>query len=53
MNMICLGGRVIGGKLAEELIQSFLKARFIGGERHRRRVEKVSALEKGNSGNIE
>jgi ribose 5-phosphate isomerase B len=53
MNMICLGGRVIGGKLAEELIQSFLKARFIGGERHRRRLEKVSALEKGNSGNIE
>ena len=53
MNMICLGGRVIGNKLAEELIQSFLKAKFIGGERHRRRLAKVNALEQGNSGTIE
>ena len=46
MNMICLGGRVIGNKLAEELILAFLKARFIGGERHRRRLGKVNELEK-------
>lgn len=46
MNLICLGGRVIGNKLAEDLITSFLNATFIGGERHKRRLEKVSALEK-------
>lgn len=45
MNMICLGGRVIGIKIAEELISAFLNARFIGAERHKRRLEKVKALE--------
>lgn len=46
MNMICLGGRVIGIKIAEELITAFLNARFIGAERHRRRLDKIKALEK-------
>jgi ribose 5-phosphate isomerase B len=46
MNLICLGGRVIGIKIAEELITAFLNARYIGGERHRRRLEKVTALER-------
>ncbi|HMG94144.1 MAG TPA: RpiB/LacA/LacB family sugar-phosphate isomerase [Chryseolinea sp.] len=47
MNLICLGGRVIGSKLAEELIIDFLKAKFIGGERHVRRLNKVKNVEKG------
>jgi ribose 5-phosphate isomerase B len=46
MNLLCLGGRVVGNKLAEDLIEAFLKATFIGGERHRRRLDKVEALEK-------
>jgi ribose 5-phosphate isomerase B len=46
MNLMCLGGRVVGSKLAEELITGFLNAKFIGGERHRRRLEKVRRLEK-------
>ncbi len=46
MNMICLGGRIIGSELAKEIIATFLKARFTGEERHRRRLEKVSNLEK-------
>lgn len=46
MNVICLGGRVIGYALAWELIQAFLNARFSGAERHRRRLAKVAALEK-------
>lgn len=46
MNVICLGGRVIGYALARELIQAFLNARFSGAERHRRRLAKVAALEK-------
>jgi len=46
MNLICLGGRVVGNKLAEELIAVFIKATYIGGERHRRRLDKVSLLER-------
>lgn len=45
MNLMCLGGRVVGTKLAEDLITIFLKARFIGGERHRRRLNKIKSLE--------
>jgi len=47
MNLMCLGGRVIGNKMAEELILAFLNARFIGGERHKRRLSKVEQLETG------
>lgn len=47
MNLICLGGRIIGDELAKEIIATFLKARFSGLERHRRRLEKISQLEKG------
>ncbi len=45
MNLICLGGRVVGKNAAEELITAFLNAKFIGGERHKRRLDKVSKLE--------
>lgn len=45
MNLVCLGGRVIGPALAWDLVQAFLGARFIGGERHRRRLDKVIELE--------
>lgn len=47
MNLICLGGRVIGPALAWELAQAFLTARFSGLERHLRRLAKVAALEQG------
>jgi len=45
MNLICLGGRVTGYALAWDLVQTFLQARFIGEERHRRRLGKIAALE--------
>jgi len=45
MNVFSLGGKVIGSALAWELIETFLKARFSGAERHRRRVDKVKTLE--------
>ncbi len=45
MNVLCLGARVIGLELAMELATAFLKARFSGEERHRRRLEKVLAIE--------
>ena len=45
MNLLCLGGRVTGISLAEELIQAFLKAKFSSAERHMRRVQKVIQVE--------
>ena len=45
MNLICLGGRVVANTFAWELVRAFLQARFIGAERHRRRVAKVARLE--------
>jgi ribose 5-phosphate isomerase B len=45
VNMICLGGRVVGHGLAWELVQTFLAARFSGAERHRRRLAKVADME--------
>jgi ribose 5-phosphate isomerase B len=46
MNLICLGGRVIGQSLAWELVQTFLNARFKGAERFKRRIEKMVELER-------
>jgi len=46
MNLICLGGRITGFALAEDLVLSFLKAKFIGAERHLRRLKKIQNLEK-------
>ncbi|WP_250255702.1 RpiB/LacA/LacB family sugar-phosphate isomerase [Chryseobacterium sp. Marseille-Q3244] len=45
MNLICLGGRVTGYAMAEELVLAFLKAKFIGAERHLRRLGKIRNLE--------
>ncbi|MGA9213507.1 RpiB/LacA/LacB family sugar-phosphate isomerase [Kaistella sp.] len=45
MNLICLGGRVTGYASAEELVLAFLNARFIGAERHLRRLQKIQNLE--------
>jgi ribose 5-phosphate isomerase B len=44
-NLLCLGARVIGESLARELTRTFLQDRFSGKPRHRRRLEKVLALE--------
>ncbi len=49
MNVICLGGHVIGDRLALELVKVFLEAKFTGAERHRRRLAEVARLEKGRS----
>ena len=46
MNVMCLGGRVIGQSLAWELVQAFLNARFKGAERFRRRIEQIAELER-------
>ena len=46
VNVACLGGRVIGIALAEEIMAVFLRARFSGDERHVRRLEKIAAIER-------
>ena len=45
MNLICLGGRVTGYASAEEVVLVFLKASFIGAERHLRRLKKIEHIE--------
>ncbi len=45
MNVLCLGARVVGPKLAEELVAAFLAARFRNEDRFIRRVKKVKKLE--------
>ena len=45
MNVLCLGARVVGPKLANELVAAFLAARFRNEERYNRRVEKIKKLE--------
>ena len=45
MNMICLGGLVVGHALAWELVKTFLQAEFSGNERFKRRLAKVTVLE--------
>ena len=49
MNLLCLGGRVIGPELATSLVKAFLNARYIGddpgGERLARRVGKIRQME--------
>lgn len=46
MNVLVLGGLVVGRALARELAAAYLSARFSGEERHRRRLEKIRALER-------
>jgi len=45
MNVLVLGGRIIGGQTAKELVRAFVDARFSGEERHIRRLGKVQAIE--------
>jgi ribose 5-phosphate isomerase B len=45
MNVLVLGSRVIGVKLAEDLVKSYLGAKFTNEERHVRRLAKIRALE--------
>jgi ribose 5-phosphate isomerase B len=46
MNVLCLGSDVVGAELAADLVNAFLEARFDGGERYIRRLEKVERMER-------
>ena len=45
LNIMTLGGFIVGESFAWDLVQIFLAARFSNAERHCRRVAKVMALE--------
>jgi ribose 5-phosphate isomerase B len=47
MNVLCLGSEVVGPSLAADLLRAFLHARFGGGERYVRRLEKIEEMERG------
>jgi RpiB/LacA/LacB family sugar-phosphate isomerase len=45
MNILVLGSRIIGVKLAEDLVKAYLAAKFTNEDRHVRRLAKIKALE--------
>jgi ribose 5-phosphate isomerase B len=49
MNVLCLGSEVVGPSLARDLIAAFLGARFDGGERYLKRLEKIKDMERATS----
>lgn len=46
MNVLCIGGRIIGSELAYAIIDAFLGAKYEPQERHARRLDKVLDIEK-------
>jgi RpiB/LacA/LacB family sugar-phosphate isomerase len=45
MNVLVLGSRVVGTKLAEDLVKAYLGAKFTNEARHLRRLGKIKLLE--------
>ena len=45
VNVLCLGGRVIGPELAVEVVRNYIRAGFSGLDRHKRRLAKIAAFE--------
>ena len=44
-NVLCMGERVVGAGLAQEILAAWLDAEYEGG-RHQRRIDKITALER-------
>lgn len=49
VNVLALGGRIIGPEVAVEVVRAFLGAKFSGEERHLRRVNKIMAIERSEA----
>ena len=47
-NMLCLGGRVVDSEKAIALVDIFLDTAFSGEERHQRRIDQITEIEKAN-----
>lgn len=50
MNVLCLGGQIIGKELAKEIVKAFLGAQFFNSGNYLRRVQKFKAIEDQYSG---
>ncbi|TWU32999.1 ribose 5-phosphate isomerase B [Novipirellula artificiosorum] len=50
MNVLCIGGRIIGPELAFEIVEAFLNAKYVPQERHARRLDKVLEIERNGIG---
>lgn len=48
INVLALGGKIVGEVLAWEMVDAFLNAQFTGEERHVRRVQKIAQIESGS-----
>jgi ribose 5-phosphate isomerase B len=46
MNVMCLGGRITGIAVAEDLVHNYINSAYTGEDRHNRRLNKVSDMEK-------
>ena len=46
MNVLVIGGRIVGGAVAEEMVRAFLAATVTGAPRHQRRWDKGRAIER-------
>lgn len=44
-NIVCIGARIVGPEMALEIVRTFLSTEFSRGDRHVRRVGKISALD--------
>jgi len=49
VNVLCLGGRVVGTALAYDILRSWLTARYIGTGRHKRRVDQIIEIERSET----
>ena len=45
MNVLVLGGRIVGGALAQDMVRAYLDAKYTNEDRHARRLAKVNAIE--------
>ena len=45
-NVLALGGGIVGKNLALDIVATFLATEFSGLEKHQRRIDKISAIER-------
>ena len=45
-NVLALGGGIVGANLALDIVEAFLTTKFSALEKHQRRIDKISAIEK-------
>jgi ribose 5-phosphate isomerase B len=49
VNVLCLGGRVVGPALACDILRTWLAARYSGEPRHQRRIDQILEIERSEA----